>query len=351
MPPASYSFEDLSGIQSGTFENPYDALIEACNNDPIQARYTTHRTTRATQQKAKLLSPDFTGLIVDPILKRLEDPTIEPGFTDPRHCLVFWARPPQQVKELIGAIQQKLLTAAPRETHPSLALSIKKDTSAQAHSEPLLTPPPPPPDLWLMPSENLHMTALEITHSLTAPEIAPLITTLRPSIPALTEHTLTHRARLIKPLLSYDAQALALSYVPAARGCSPPGRTQPPDDDDAYSYHHLRRDLHALATRAGVQVQSRYVVPSAHLTIARFVEAGDFEGRESGRPDREKIEALVGVVEEVNRWLEAEYWPGEGDGRVRAGGEWIVGEEKGLDCREGALWYGGGTTVGLGRGF
>ncbi|KAK5003244.1 hypothetical protein LTR28_010402 [Elasticomyces elasticus] len=34
MPPASYSFEDLSGVQSGTFENPYDALIEACNNDP-----------------------------------------------------------------------------------------------------------------------------------------------------------------------------------------------------------------------------------------------------------------------------------------------------------------------------
>ncbi|KAK4991890.1 hypothetical protein LTR50_001509 [Elasticomyces elasticus] len=320
MPPASYSFEDLSGVQSGTFENPYDALIEACNNDPIQARYTTHRTTRAAQQKAKLLSPDFTGVIVDPILKRLEDPTIEPGFTDPRHCLVFWARPPQQVKELIGAIQQKLLTAAPH--------------------------------LWLMPSENLHMTALEITHSLTAAEIAPLITSLRPNLRTITEHTLTHRARLIKPLLSYDAQALALSYVPAARGEQPPGRTPPADDDDAYSYHHLRRDLHALATRAGVRVQSRYVVPSAHLTVARFVEAGDFERRPgSGKPDGEKIEAFVGVVEEVNRWLEAEYWPREGDGRIRAGGEWVVGEEKGLDCREGALWYGGGTTVGLGRGF
>jgi hypothetical protein len=31
--------------------------------------------------------------------------------------------------------------------------------------------------------------------------------------------------------------------------------------------------------------------------------------------------------------------------------EWLVGDGKGLDCREGALWYGGGQTVRLGKGF
>jgi len=32
----------------------------------------------------------------------------------------------------------------------------------------------------------------------------------------MTDYTLTHRARLIKPMLSYDGAALALSFLPAA---------------------------------------------------------------------------------------------------------------------------------------
>ena len=31
----SVVFEDLSGVGSSTSENPYDALIEACENDPV----------------------------------------------------------------------------------------------------------------------------------------------------------------------------------------------------------------------------------------------------------------------------------------------------------------------------
>ena len=79
----------------------------------IQARYSTHRNTRNAQQKIKLLSPSFSGLILDPILQRLTDQTIEPGFVDPRHCLVFWARPPQHIRSLVDTLQQQLLTLAP----------------------------------------------------------------------------------------------------------------------------------------------------------------------------------------------------------------------------------------------
>lgn len=32
---ASYTFEDLSGAGSSTSDNPYDGLIEACENDPV----------------------------------------------------------------------------------------------------------------------------------------------------------------------------------------------------------------------------------------------------------------------------------------------------------------------------
>lgn len=79
----------------------------------MQTRYSTHRTIRNGQQKEKLLSQDFSGLILDPILQRLEDPSIQPGFTDPRHCLVFWARPPSHIRELVGKVQQELLSLAP----------------------------------------------------------------------------------------------------------------------------------------------------------------------------------------------------------------------------------------------
>ncbi|KAI4136567.1 MAG: hypothetical protein LQ341_005547, partial [Variospora aurantia] len=119
------------------------------------------------------------------------------------------------------------------------------------------------------------MTALEITFSLTAPEISTFIHQLSPAIPAITDYTHSHSARLVKPMLSYDTAAIALSFVPAAEA------------EDGYSYHHLRRDLYDLATSTGVEVASRYVVPSAHLTVARFVNQDDVESE--GKVDRGKV--------------------------------------------------------------
>lgn len=66
------------------------------------------------------------------------------------------------------------------------------------------------------------------------------------------------------------------------------------------------------------------------------------------------MERWIEEIEGVNRWLEVEFWP-RGDGEqaesINEGGEWIVGEGKGLDLRKGKLWYGGGETVMLGKGF
>jgi hypothetical protein len=197
-----------------------------------------------------------------------------------------------------------------------------------------------------MPQQNLHMTALEINHSLTAPEIAALVSQFPAStLETMANYTQTNRARLVKPLLSYDSQALALSFLPAAgesrtssSSLSDLDRKLP--DSDTYTYHHLRRDLFTQATSAGVKVGSRYVVPSAHLTIARFVREQDFD-----------VEGFVKVIEGVNEWLVREFWPKDDEG-IKEGGEWVVGEEKGLEVRKGTLWYGGGgETVVLGEGF
>jgi hypothetical protein len=162
----------------------------------------------------------------------------------------------------------------------------------------------------------------------------------------MTDYTFSHRARLIKPMLSYDGAAIALSFLPAAGENLPPkpkketetslARTQ---KDDIYTYHNLRRDLFNLAWETGVSIDSRYVVPSSHITIGRFLTQDDHD-------TKEKMERFVEKIEGINRWLEEEYWWKEG-----GEGEWIVGQEKGLDCRQGTLWYGGGETIRIGKGF
>ncbi len=274
----------------------------------VQARYNIHRTNRNNQQRDKLLAADFPGVTVDQVLARLEDPSDE--FEDPRNCLVFWSRPTQSVRSLIFEVQKRLLEAAP--------------------------------NLWTMPQDCLHMTAMEVTHSLTAAEIEALVNTLMPSVASITNYTLDHRSRLVKPMVSFDAQALALSFLPAA------GEGNQPAEEDAYTYHHLRRDLFDKIQAGGVKVASRYVTPSAHLTIGRFITKKDFE-TPGGEVDHDKVARLVKVIEDINEWLQKEYWP-QGE-NIKDGSKWTVGEEKGLECRKGRLWYGGGERIHLGEGF
>ncbi|KKK12163.1 hypothetical protein AOCH_002683, partial [Aspergillus ochraceoroseus] len=123
--------------------------------------------------------------------------------------------------------------------------------------------------------------------------IAEIQQEIRDVAPNYTFHS---RTRLVKPLLSYDASAMAVSFVPAsgaptsrsARGPSQRGY------DDAYTYHHLRRDLARHVMASGVQIAARYIVPSAHVTIARFVTRDGFllEG-EKGDGEQDKNGAAM----------------------------------------------------------
>lgn len=199
--------------------------------------------------------------------------------------------------------------------------------------------------LWLMPLECLHMTVLEITHSKTAAEIESLVNTMEGKVPEIADYTYNHRARLVKPMLSYDAAAIALSFLPAAGEGLPEEKAA---NADAYTYHHLRRDMHGLCESAGVEVASRYVVPSSHLTIARFVTQQDISSKDGNGVDYRKVEMLVRKLEEINADLQSQFWSEDG---TTGEGSWTVGEEKGLDYRRGTLWYGGGYSHHVGRGF
>jgi hypothetical protein len=179
------------------------------------------------------------------------------------------------------------------------------------------------------------MTTLEVTHSKTAPEISSVLSKLQPSIDQIVNYTFTHHTRLIKPCLGFDDQAIALSFVPVSdETLSNSHAPERNPADGAYTYHHLRRDVWQLVHSASVEVGSRYVVPSAHLTVGRFITNNDFFT--NGKIDGEKVKRLVDVIKEVNAWLEREFWP-DAEGRIREGGEWVVGQELGLDCRRGRL--------------
>jgi hypothetical protein len=94
-----------------TFLQPLcpDRVIQA----EIQALYATHRTARNVQQKEKFLAPNFKELIIDQVLLRLEDKSVEPRFQDLRNCFVFWARPPDHVVRLAVHLQNLLKETAP----------------------------------------------------------------------------------------------------------------------------------------------------------------------------------------------------------------------------------------------
>lgn len=193
----------------------------------------------------------------------------------------------------------------------------------------------------------MHMTTLELAFSKTTEEMRQLTTTLQPSISRIVSYTYNHRSRLVRPLISYDLSAFAVSFLPAAGedvlspSPSEPQTIQHVVSGDSYTYHHLRRDVFNMAKDSGVEIGSRYQVPSAHVTLGRYLT-----GKDHDTP--QKRESWVRAIEEVNQWLMDEVWDKP---EAQFIGEWIVGQERGLDARNGTLWYGGGRTILLGEGF
>lgn len=319
-------FADLSGTTTSIEGNPYTRLISECQEEAqlIQENYERHRHARNAQQKGLILSADFSGFLVDPILDKLLHKEVNPGYVDPRNVLVFWGRPPERIRDLVVGVQKRLL-----ETAPSMCILFLFLDSVDS-----------PAALWLMPREKLHMTTVEMAHSKTVSEIVSLVETMSSTIPDICNFTSSHHARLVKPLLGYDKAAIALSFVPAA-GEPIPNDTPKTEHDDSYTYHHLRRDLYDLCESTGTRAGSRYVVPSAHLTIARFVDQQVYT---SGNVHR-----LIETIEEINTDLQKKFW-GQGPDGTRDVVQWVVGEGKGIECRKMRAWYGDGESHLVGQG-
>lgn len=205
-----------------------------------------------------------------------------------------------------------------------------------------------PVGLWLVPSENLHMTTLEICSERARGQIKEFIDVIdTKEWHDLANYTLDHRARLVKPIISYDTSAIALSFVPAS---GEDDNSVYSGKDDRYTYHHLRRDLYDKVTTKGVPIAARYTVPSAHITIARVVKSDtkDQGDLNFSAVSDEAAAQLVAKIEDLNRELRSNVWRRLGD---PSQGQWVVGHEKGLELIWGTTWYGKGDRVVIGEGF
>lgn len=101
--------------------------------------------------------------------------------------------------------------------------------------------------------------------------------------------------------------------------------------------------MYSIVAATTAEISPRYLVPSAHVTVARFITQDGFLQSEGNEIDRAKVKNMVARIDKINQWLRTEYWPR--DGSIPLGGEWVVGKDKGLECRKGRIWYGGGEDV------
>ncbi|VVT49248.1 uncharacterized protein SAPINGB_P002177 [Magnusiomyces paraingens] len=315
----SISDEPLPGSSSQDSPiptNPYTDLIRRCPTPKDMAKaYETHRRNRNAEKlrqmsHLKTVSPDsiLAGLVLHDL----------PQESDPRNNITIWSRPTVRVMDLIAIIQQQLIDTL-HKTAPSHALQKQ--------------PPVKPNDpankgpLWLMPRECLHLSVLEVTHSAPPDVIDSQIKQLKPYLSEI----LTSRDNapiLVKPLVCFDSAAFALTFAPLDSSLQKEYGAHSED----YTYTHYRAHLYNAINKAQVYCAARYEVPSAHVTIARFIE----------EVSPNVVDALLETIQNINTWLEDVYSNPESF-------SWQVGSERGTECRCGRIWYGGGWTEATGE--
>ncbi|KAJ5752171.1 hypothetical protein N7520_009088 [Penicillium odoratum] len=284
--------------------NQFQLFISKCGNDPV-----TFESLFDTSKSCMASNPSFREWQFDETLEnilRAEKGLIH--YEDPRNNISLLARPPKHICELISDIQQEIASVAG-------------------------------PCLWLSPQTYLHMTTSELINAKTRPEVdeAMGIFQQKLAIEEIVNYTLTHSPRLVRPIISYDDTAIALSFIPAAEM-----------EIDRYTYHHLRRDLWDLVSESGCQLNARYNVPSAHVTIARFVMPPGVDKLKEVDSLCSRTVEIIEKIEDINQELRSGDWKRFGS---TSRGVWVVGQEQGMELNQGRSWYGKGEVILTGEGI
>lgn len=300
---------------------------------------------------AKSISEDIPTLITpdSALIQHLSQQgtdlrTHEPFPLSPANCLVLWARPPSFILNLIESIQNGLYSLAGR-------------------------------DLYLVPLSHMHLSVLELSHRHPISHLRavynavgePLLRTMV-DIPftKYTESQGRSVARLVKPQLMIDRAGVAVTFVPddslqdEIDGDSAPNITK----NEPFTYHHLRSSLNSLALSSGVEIDTCYTAPSAHITIARFVSSHFFDGGphhavshsasvppppEQPTPSYSSADLVQKRIQKAEQWVELihgindELRKQAEDPTLRKQLSWVVGQEKGLEVQLGYVKFGRDT--------
>ncbi|KAJ8117232.1 hypothetical protein OPT61_g1526 [Boeremia exigua] len=275
--------------------NWYKELLDdpACDGNAtrVQEAYETHREGWREKQIELFVNSSANPVTPDQaLIKHLSRQTrlaseqrLEPkDDTDAQemNCCVIWARPPSAVLKTIQTIQEELR-------------HLIGD------------------NLYLIPLKDLHLSVIELSHRHTVSQLRSVAAELGESrIQDMLDlvSTLGVKPELVAPTISFDKMGIALNYLPS--------------DTHAYTYHHLRSDMYALALESKITgIDCCYTAPSAHITIGRFIDNKFFE----------TAEARTEFVERVKSFNAAQK---EGDHA------WVVGESQGLELQLGYLKFG-----------
>jgi 2'-5' RNA ligase len=108
------------------------------------------------------------------------------------------------------------------------------------------------PDQYYYPPSDLHLTLVEICHSRTPEEVAPIARVVGPELNRIA--AMTSPSKVDSPMLVFDSHAVALNFLPA---------------DDALQ--NARQAILEGLANLGISTDARYETRSAHVTLMRYI--------------------------------------------------------------------------------
>lgn len=270
----------------------------------VRSLYAEHRSRRQDEQRLRLLEAASNigqhGLMPDARLA-----SEQARLDDPRLGVTVVARPPAHIFQAI------------RELQDEVAALVQATPSAKALSGALY---------WMAPPSFLHMTVVEWVSAEigNAAQVRHVVDTLQgkgaEALDALTG-LYAHTVCLVEPTVSFDAAAIAISFLPAS--------SDAPEGAHDYAMYRTAKikQVQDIAAKYGLPApKPRYLLPSAHITVARVC-----------RPlhENSSIPFLVEGLDRITRsWHE----------RHGSSLRWPIHACQ-LEVMHGQVWYGGGQRT------
>ncbi|KAF2840181.1 hypothetical protein M501DRAFT_1010364 [Patellaria atrata CBS 101060] len=304
----SFSFPPLPAGPPTTY-NWYQALIDHpdCQGDPqkIQEAYSAFRSQNYRNAVQSFTSRSPSAPVSDTTLishlkrqKILKSHGVEDSMNHSKvgdneretqnvNCLVVWLRPSAAVLDIVMKLQLRIAEMVDG-------------------------------DLHMIPLGDMHISLLELSHRHTVTHLEDVAKKIgEATLLNILDYPSKHssKPRLVAPRINFDKAGIALSFLPS--------------QEDDYTYHHLRNDMHKLALQTGIEIDTCYTAPTAHITFGRFVDTTNFRTEVDMRK-------FLDLVENLNTELSTEYGLENGSPKF----EWIVANELSAELQSGYVKFG-----------